>query len=35
VERTMTPKPRRGGRPAPYLASTFDHQQSQQSQQQQ
>lgn len=35
VERTMTPKPRRGGRPAPYLTSTFDHQQSQQSQQQQ
>lgn len=34
VERTMAPRPRRGPRPAPYLVSTFETQQSQQQQQQ-
>ncbi len=35
VERTMTPKPRRAARAAPYLATDFDSRQSQQQQQQQ
>lgn len=35
VERTMTPKPRRAARTAPYLASDFDSRRSQQQQQQQ